>query len=95
MQQEELFHEKPLPPFELRKVLTFRNYEDIPNNREILHVYEAVYPGPFFFSPKEVAEEPVWMDWQKLIESMKAHPELYTGAFHNIMKEYVRLKDYV
>ena len=87
--QEELFFNHPLPPIELKKITTFLNH-DIPNNYELLTLYEAVYHGPFYFDPKEVEEEPRWIGWNELLVDMKNNPEIYTPAFHNIMREYLK-----
>ena len=84
---EELFSGRNLPDFEIKKVLSFLQ-QDFPNNNEIMHLYEAIYPGPFYHDEKEVAEEPVWKNWGELIKDMKENPNTYTPSFHCIMKEY-------
>lgn len=85
--QEELFFEHALPKLEIKKITTFLQ-KDFPNNNEFLNLYETEYAGPFYPDQKEVAEEPVWMKWEELIESLKKDPEKYTPSFHCIMKEY-------
>lgn len=87
--QEELFHNHPLPQFKIKKILTFHNH-DIPNNHELLTLYEVIYPGPFFPDPKEVAGAPIWIKWADLLKDMGANPRKYTPAFHNIIEAYLK-----
>ncbi len=84
--QEELFAGHELPNISLTKIKTFLN-EDFPGNREILNVYEGVYPGPFYFEEKELEHPPEWMLWDDLITDLRAQPEKYTQVLKNILKE--------
>ncbi len=86
--QEELFADRALPYFEIKKITSFHN-QDIPNNNEILNLFEVIYPGPFYFDKKEVAEPPQWIAWDDLIQDMNVFPEKYTPVFHSIVKEYL------
>ncbi len=85
--QEELFWKHGLPKLSLRKVLTFLN-EDMPNNREFLTLFEIIYPGPFYFDPEELAEQPKWVEWSTLLKDMHDKPQLYAPVFHNIVQVY-------
>ncbi|OGE91153.1 MAG: hypothetical protein A2722_03970 [Candidatus Doudnabacteria bacterium RIFCSPHIGHO2_01_FULL_50_11] len=87
--QEELFEGRKLPKFVIRPVMKFFN-NDIPNNKEILHLFEAIYPGPFFHGRKEVAAPPKWVKWLDLLADMRNKPEKYTPVFHNIIEHYQR-----
>lgn len=89
--QEELFYNHNLPKFKIKKIITFFQ-NDFPNNRELLTLYEAIYPGPFFHDPKEVAEPPIWITWAELLENIKNNPTQFTPAFHNIIHAYLNSK---
>ncbi len=86
--QEELFYKHELPQLEIKKIVTFYNH-DLPNNHELLTLYEVIYPGPFFPDPKEVDTEPQWIRWEALLIDLKTNPAKYTTAFHNIMRAYL------
>lgn len=84
--QEELFEGQSLPDIEVEHLFTFFQDEDIPNNREMLHVYRAFYGGPFF-QGKEVAEIQ-WVKWDDLIDELENNPEKFTNSFRAILREY-------
>ena len=90
--QEELFSGHDLPALHIEKVSSFF-HNDFPGNNEIFHIFETVYPGPFFYSKQELAEPPRWMRWDALREDMKTHPKKYAPSFHFAMKEYLHAKD--
>ncbi len=85
--REELFVNHDLPQLEIREVLSFNN-RDLPNNNEILHLFETVYPGPFYYDTIELAEEPLWVAFATLLEDVRQWPERYTQAFRNILSRY-------
>lgn len=89
--QEELFDNHTLPPFEIKKVTTFR-LNDLPNNHELLTLFEVVYPGPFYFGKKEVAEEPRWIKWDDLMQDLQYNPKKYSQAFLDIILVYAKLR---
>lgn len=82
--QEELFAGHELPALTITKIARFLN-EDIPNNKEILNVYEVVWPGPFYFDAEELEHPPEWLLWDDLIADIKLHPEKYTKVLRNIL----------
>jgi isopentenyldiphosphate isomerase len=86
--QEELFAGHELPDFEIKKVGSFFNH-DMPNNKEILNLFEVTYPGPFYFDDKELAEPPTWIRWTDLLKDLKDNPNKYTPVFHTIIKFYL------
>ncbi len=89
--QEELFDSQELPSLKLTKVSSFL-VADAPNNREILHLYETVYPGPFNHDRGELAEEPRWVSWEELIRDRRVSPDKYSSAFHIILNKYLESK---
>jgi isopentenyldiphosphate isomerase len=89
--QEELFHNAPVPDFAIREIRTFFN-NDLPGNYEFLTIFEGVYPGPFFPNPQEIFGEPVWIEWDGLLRDMKQRPTRYCNVFHNIVREYLNVK---
>jgi len=89
--QEEIFHNHDLPDFKINKVCSFF-VNDAPGNNEIMHLYKAVYPGPFFNNPKEVSEEPRWIKVVDLQNDMFRNPSKYSPGSHRIMKEYFEAK---
>ena len=86
---EELFAGHPMPDFPIQKVSHFLNH-DMPNNYEILYIFEAVYLGPFFYDTHELAEPPQWIAWKALLEDIDSFPGKYSVAFQNILKEYAK-----
>lgn len=87
--QEELFLDRSLPAIKIKEVtVSFQN--DLPNNYEFITIYEIIYPGPFFFNPKEVAEEPVLIKWFDLLNDIKNSPEKFAPSFLHIMKAYIK-----
>ncbi len=89
--QEEIFFNHNLPDLEIKNICSFYT-NDAPMNNEILHLYEAIHPGPFFYDKKEVAEEPRWIKVDDLIRDISSNPEKYTPNFRRIMKEYFELQ---
>ncbi len=87
--QEELFHGHALPPLSLRKICLFRQ-KDMPGNEEIFHVYETVYPGPFFPNSEEVFGEVVWMKLADVAKDMAADPEKYSPSSCSVVEEYLK-----
>jgi isopentenyldiphosphate isomerase len=87
--REELFRDHELSKLKLTKVCTFFQ-NDLPNNNEIMNVFEFVYPGPFYFG-KELAEEPVWVKWEDLIKDVEENSQKYTKSFRNILDNYGRI----
>lgn len=85
--QEELFSNHSLPDLEIKKVKTFFT-TDISQNNEMMNLFEAIYPGPFYYDKKELAEEPRWIRVDELIEDISARPQQYTPNFRRIIKEY-------
>lgn len=75
---------------EIREVDVFLN-DDFPGNREFLHVFEVIYPGPFFHNPAEVAEPPQWIKWNDLKRDLVERPELYTSTLHNLVRRYPKI----
>ena len=90
--QEELFANTQLPELSIRKVTSFLQY-DIPKNRELVHVYETIYGGPFFPDTGEVAEEPHWIQWKQLLLDTAAKPELFTPSFLFVLSEYRKVTE--
>ena len=89
--KEELFANHELPDIEIREISYFLN-QDLPNNKEILHLFETIYSGPFYYDEKELAEEPRWIGFDRLLKDMEENPKKYTHAFRNVIKEYMKLQ---
>jgi isopentenyl-diphosphate delta-isomerase len=83
--QEELFGDHPMPEIKMQK-LGELEIRDLPGNHEILHLYEAIYPGPFFHNEKEVGATPEWVEWTKVLEDVKKSPQNYTPSFRSILE---------
>lgn len=88
---DELFFGQPLPAVELCLVDVFLNIdcfsaEGVPQNREIISIFEAIYPGPFFYNPEEVAEPPQWIAWDELKKDMEDNPKKYTRLLHEMVQ---------
>ena len=91
--QEELFWRNKLPAVSLRKIVTFFNH-DMPNNREFITLFDAVYPGPFDPNPSEVAGAPCWIEWQTLVDAMREDPGRFAPVFHTVVDVYSRPHDF-
>jgi isopentenyldiphosphate isomerase len=87
--EEELFGDMRMPSLPLRFVTSFFQ-NDIPNNYEIVYLYETIHSGPFVPSKEEIAGEPFWMRWDALLVHMQTHPEQYTPAAREAMAHYCR-----
>ena len=86
--QEELFAEHQMPDVHLEFAFMFFLDEDIPNNREFIHIYRAYSAGPFFHDKKKEVAEIKWVDWKDLLKELDEHPEKFTNSFRMIIKEY-------
>ena len=90
--QEELFSNRELPSnFAIRKICSFFN-NDIPNNHELVYLFEIIYPGPFVADLEEIEGEPVWIDFDQLLRNIKNNPKKYASYSINSLKEYLLIE---
>jgi len=88
--QEELFSGNKLPQeFRIKKVGTFFN-SDIPNNHELVHLFEIICPGPFFPDSEEVDGKPMWINLKKLLLDIKSNTNEYARFSINALNAYLR-----
>ncbi len=65
-------------------------HNDIPNNKELIYLYEIIYPGPFI-TDEESEGQPQWINFKELIKEIKNHPEHFAQYSINAISEYVKL----
>lgn len=86
--REELFHKKELSDITLVPISTYP-MTDRPTNHELVRLFYAFYPGPFFPDPEEVTRLD-FVNLDKLRRDMGAHPEKYCVCFIRSMEEFDR-----
>jgi isopentenyldiphosphate isomerase len=86
---EELFDNGILPKMEIKEVVTYL-HEDFPGNREILTVYESIYPGPFNLGYE--AMECAWVNWKAFLSDLQITPNKYSPACRLLVKKYNKIK---
>lgn len=89
--KEELFFGQGLPEFPMHEVVSFQ-HQDLPDNREILYLYEAIFFGPFHYDPREVEEEPRWVGWNWLLEDIQKNPNSYSNSFIHCVRAYEKTR---
>ena len=88
--EEELLGRKIPNDCILNKMGTYL-HNDVPNNNELIHLYEIIYPGPFI--PDDESEgEPEWVNFNDLLKEMKGHPEDFAQYSINAIAEYIKLR---
>src|SRR3989344_2666941 len=75
----------------IRKIGSFFN-NDIPNNHELVYLFEIIYPGPFVADLEEIEGEPVWIDFDQLLRNIKNNPKKYASYSINSLKEYLLIE---
>ncbi|NQV91018.1 NUDIX domain-containing protein [Candidatus Woesearchaeota archaeon] len=83
--QEELFAHGRVPSFSLRKLSVFY-HQDSSTNKEIMHLFEGIYPGPFDIGDELETIE--WISWEKLLDELKKNSDKYTPIMHAIIEKY-------
>ena len=87
--REELFGNKSLPKnISIEKVATYLN-QDIPNNKEIAHLFKIIHPGPFIIQTDE-ADEIIWLDWKIFLKDLKINPSKYCQYSINAVDVYIK-----
>ena len=87
--EEELFANHKLPnSIKARKITTFLN-NDIPNNNELVYLFEIIYQGPFYYQKLDYSRKPLWIDFDRLLKDINKNPAKYAQFFINDMKEFV------
>ena len=71
------------------KIGTYLN-NDIPNNNELIHLYEIIYPGPFT-TDEESEGQPEWLNFKDLLREMRNHPKHFAQYSINATYEYAKL----
>jgi len=83
--QEEMFHNKKLPPnIHLEELFKIIKYDNDPEHGMI---YRTVCKGPFFLDPEE-AEEFHFMNIDRLADDLEKNPGKYTTTCAFLTKEY-------
>jgi len=87
--REELFGNKSLPKnIFIEKITTYLN-QDIPNNKEIAHLFKIIHPGPFTIQTSE-ADEIIWIDWKIFLRDLKNNPNMYSQYSINAVNIYLK-----
>lgn len=86
--REEIFFNIDMPELQIKNIATFLN-SDLPNNNELLTIFETFYTGPFSHNSEEVAQEPFWVSWDFLLSDIKKNSGKYTNCFKNVIKQYI------
>lgn len=90
--QEELFSGHKLPAnFKIKMVGSYLN-NDIPNNHELVYLFEIICPGPFLPDMEEVEGKPVFMEFKQVLKDIKVNPIKYAQYSINALSAYTSIQ---
>lgn len=87
--EEELLGGGKIPKkLKINRLTRFFN-NDLPNNHELVYLYEIIYPGPFIID-EESEEEPMWIFLDDLVRQIGVTSKKFAKFSINAIEEYIR-----